>query len=97
MLLVSLKALGVRKLGPQVEVALTTISVEMVTKETLAVTMITRSESPLTGCQSCLETGSSLSPSSITPQSPGFVGLEKLTPKRGVGSQEPALSHFLLS
>lgn len=59
MLLVYLKALGVRELGPWVVVAVTTISVETVTKDTVAMTMVTRSKSQLTGYQFCLETASS--------------------------------------
>lgn len=48
-------------MGPQVVVAVTTISVETVTKDTVAMTMVTRSKSQLTGYQFCLETASSLS------------------------------------
>lgn len=63
---VYLKALGVRKLGPWLVVAMTTISVAIVTKETVAKTIITRYKSQVIGSQFCLRTGSSLSPSSIT-------------------------------
>ena len=55
-------------MGPQVVVAVTTIAVEIVTKDTVAMTMITRSKSQLTGYQLCLETGSSRS---VTWTSPG--------------------------
>lgn len=60
-----LKALGVKKLGPQVVVAMTTISVKIVTKETVAMTTMTRYKRQVIGYQFCVETDYSLLPPSI--------------------------------
>lgn len=48
-------------------VTVTTISVELVTKGVVARTTVTRYKGQVIGSQFCVETGSSPSPSSITP------------------------------
>lgn len=63
---VYLRALGVRKLGLWVVIAMTTISEAMVTKETVAKSMITRYKNQVIGSQFRLVTGCSLSPPTIT-------------------------------
>ena len=63
---VYLRALGVRKLGLWVVIAMTTISEVMVTTETVAKSMITRYKNQVTGSQFCLGTGCSLLPPTIT-------------------------------
>lgn len=59
-----LRLLGVRTLAPPT-IAMATISTEIVTKETVAMVMATRYKRQAIGCQFCLETDSSPSPSTI--------------------------------
>lgn len=68
---------------------MTTISLKLVTRDSVAMTMITRSKSQLAGCQVCLETVSSLSPPSIAPK------IQCVWGQGGVRSQGLAWQFFL--